>query len=193
MVRYIVRRLFWVVLLLFLVSLLTFVVFYSFPSADPAQLRAGRQPNPQLVEQIRHALGLDKPWYVQYWRYMKALVLHFDFGRSYHYNAPVRKQIFDAVAPTASLTIGAAVLWLLSGLAIGTVSAVRRGKLIDRLTMGGALAKAWGALDKQVTDQSYFIAWLWDNNIGLESSDVNGVPSRFNSGQWDFVFSSLKK
>src|SRR5919202_3918839 len=103
--RYVIRRLLWVVVLLFLVSLLTFVVFYSFPSADPAQLRAGRQPNPQLVEQIRHNLGLDKPWYVQYWRYMKNLVLHFDFGYSYHYNAPVRKQILDSVAPTASLTI----------------------------------------------------------------------------------------
>src|ERR687884_2264626 len=106
--RYIARRLLWVVVLLFAVSLVTFVVFYAFPSADPATLRAGRQPNPQLIEQIRHQLGLDKPWYVQYWRYMRALVLHFDFGRSYHYNAPVRKQILDAVGPTASLTIGAA-------------------------------------------------------------------------------------
>jgi peptide/nickel transport system permease protein len=70
---------------------------------------------------------------------MKALVLHFDFGRSYHYNSPVRKQIFDSVGPTASLAIGAAVLWLFTGVVIGTISAIRRGKLIDRLTMGGAL------------------------------------------------------
>ena len=70
------------VLLLLLVSAVTFIVFYTLPTADPAQLRAGRTPNPQQVEQIRHSLGLDKPWYVQYFRYMKALVLHFDFGRS---------------------------------------------------------------------------------------------------------------
>ncbi|HKP91877.1 MAG TPA: ABC transporter permease [Thermoleophilaceae bacterium] len=139
MVRYIVRRLLWVVVLLFLVSLLTFVVFYVFPSADPAQLRAGRQPNPQLVEQIRHRLGLDQPWYVQYWRYMRALVLHFDFGRSYHYNSPVRKEIFKAVGPTASLAIGAAVIWLVSGILVGILSAVRRGRLIDRVSMGVAL------------------------------------------------------
>ena len=137
--RYIIRRLLWVVVLLFLVSLITFIIFYAFPTADPAQLRAGRQPNPQLVAQIRHSLGLDKPWYVQYFRYMKALVLHFDFGRSYHYNVPVRKHILDAVAPTASLVVGAAVLWLVSGIAVGTISAVRRGKLIDRIAMGGAL------------------------------------------------------
>src|SRR5437667_9483752 len=108
--RYIVRRLLWVVLLLSLVSLITFIVFYAFPTADPAQRRAGRQPNPQLVEQIRHSLGLDRPWYVQYWRYMKDLVLHFDLGRSYQRNAQVRTEIFKRVGATASLAIGAAVV-----------------------------------------------------------------------------------
>src|SRR5947208_2064550 len=127
MLTYIIRRLLWMVVLLLVVSALTFIIFFVLPSADPAQLRAGRQPNPQLVEQIRHSLGLDKPWYVQYWRYMKALVLHFDLGRSYHYNVPVKREIFNAVGPTASLTIGAAVVWLLSGIAVGTISAVKRG------------------------------------------------------------------
>jgi peptide/nickel transport system permease protein len=65
LVRYIIRRLLWVVVLLFLVSFITFVIFYLLPTADPAALRAGRQPNPQLVEQIRHNLGLDNPWYQQ--------------------------------------------------------------------------------------------------------------------------------
>jgi peptide/nickel transport system permease protein len=160
--RYIVRRLLWVVVLLFLVSLITFIVFYTFPTADPAQLRAGRQPNPQLVEQIRHQLGLDKPWYVQYFRYMKALVLHFDFGRSYHYNVPVRKHILDAVAPTASLVVGAAVLWLVTGIAVGTISAVRRGTLIDRISMGGALV----AISAPVYWLGLVALYLFANDIG---------------------------
>jgi len=160
--RYIVRRLIWVVVLLFLVSLITFVVFYTFPTADPAQLRAGRQPNPQLVEQIRHQLGLDKPWYVQYWRYMKALVLHFDLGRSYQSNIAVKTQIFDRVGATASLTIGAAVLWLVSGIAVGTISAVRRGKLIDRLSMGGALV----AISAPVYWLGLVALYLFANDIG---------------------------
>ena len=62
MVRYIIRRLLWVVVLLIAVSFLTFIIFYTLPSADPAQLRAGRQPNPELVEQIRENLGLNDPW-----------------------------------------------------------------------------------------------------------------------------------
>jgi peptide/nickel transport system permease protein len=127
------------VALLFLVSALTFIVFYTLPSADPALLRAGRTPNPQLVEQIRHRLGLDKAWYEQYWLYTKNLVLHFDLGYSYHNDEAVKATILDRLPATVSLALGAAVIWLVSGIAIGTISAVRRGKLIDRLSMGGAL------------------------------------------------------
>src|SRR3954449_5490656 len=139
MLRYIIRRLLWVILLLFVVSALTFVIFYLLPTADPAQLRAGRQPNPQLVEQIRHNLGLDNPWYQQYYDYMNRLVLHFDFGFSYQNNIAVKQQIFDRLPATASLAAGAAVVWLLIGIAVGTISAVRRRSLFDRVSMGGAL------------------------------------------------------
>src|SRR2546421_11246629 len=107
MVRYIIRRLLWVIVLLFLVSFVTFVIFYTLPSADPAALRAGRQPNPDLVRTIRHELGLDRPWPVQYWLYMKKIVLHFDFGYSYQNSASVRAQIFDRLPATISLTAGA--------------------------------------------------------------------------------------
>jgi peptide/nickel transport system substrate-binding protein len=62
----------------------------------------------------------------------------------------------------------------------------------QRITDPTAAAKAWGEIDKEVTDQSYFVTWLWDNNIGLQSSNVNGIGSKFNSGAQDFAFSSLK-
>ena len=65
------------------------MIFYLLPSADPALLRAGRQPNPQLVEQIRHALGLDRPWYDQYVHYMARPFLHWDFGYSFQNNISV--------------------------------------------------------------------------------------------------------
>jgi peptide/nickel transport system substrate-binding protein len=51
---------------------------------------------------------------------------------------------------------------------------------------------AWGDLDKDVTNQAYFIPWLWDNNVGLQSTNLKGVSSKFNSGAYDFAFSSLK-
>jgi peptide/nickel transport system substrate-binding protein len=53
-------------------------------------------------------------------------------------------------------------------------------------------AQAWADLDKEVTDQVYFIPWLWDNNIGLQSKSMNGVSSAFNSGAFDFAFSSFE-
>ena len=61
-----------------------------------------------------------------------------------------------------------------------------------QITDPDASAKAWGELDKEITNQSYFIPWLWDNNIGLESTNMNGVSSKFNSGACDFAFSSFK-
>jgi len=137
--RYIIRRALWVVLLLLVVSAVTFVIFYALPSGDPAALRAGKSPSPEQLQQIRHTLGLDKPIYVQYWRYMKGIVLHFDFGYSYQNSQPVRQEIFDRLPATISLTVGAVVVWLLIGLPIGVISAVRSRSFIDRLSMGGAL------------------------------------------------------
>ena len=139
MVTYIIRRLLWSVLLLFVVSFITFVMFIVLPSADPAVLRAGRQPTPELIAAIRENLGLDKPWYVQYLVYMRDLVFHFDFGYSYQNNIAVRETIFDRLPATASLALGAAVTWLLIGIPIGIISAIKRGTLLDRAAMGFAL------------------------------------------------------
>ncbi len=91
------------------------------------------------MKAIQHQLGLDKPWYVQYGDYMKALILHFNFGYSYQYNTPVRTMIFSRLPATVSLAIGAAVIWLAIGIAVGTISAVRRRSRFDRLSMGATL------------------------------------------------------
>jgi peptide/nickel transport system permease protein len=163
MTNYIIRRILWVIVLLFLVSFLTFVIFYLFPSADPAALRAGRQPNPQLIEQIRHALGLDKPWYSQYFDYMNRLVLHFDFGYSFQNNISVKQQIFDRLPATMSLAVGAAVIWLVIGIGVGTISAVKRGSFIDRLTMGGALV----AISAPVYWLGLLALYLFSSDIGV--------------------------
>jgi peptide/nickel transport system permease protein len=137
--RYIIRRALWVILLLLIVSAVTFVIFYALPSGDPAALRAGKSPSPEQLQQIRHTLGLDKPIYVQYWRYMKAIVLHFDFGYSYQNSQPVRSEMFSRAPATASLTLGAVVVWLLIGLPVGVISAVRSRSALDRFSMGAAL------------------------------------------------------
>jgi peptide/nickel transport system permease protein len=187
MTRYIARRLLWMVVLLAAVSAITFVIFYALPSADPAVLRAGRQPNPKLIEQIRHQLGLDRPWYVQYGRYMKRLVLHFDLGYSYQNSASVKRQIFDRLPATVSLTLGAAVLWITSGVAIGTISAVKRGKLIDRLAMGGALV----AISAPVFWLGLVALYLFANDIGkLHVFPGSGTYTGLTNDPWHW-FTSL--
>lgn len=164
MTTYIIRRILWVIVLLFLVSFITFVIFYLLPSADPAVLRAGHQPSPELIAAIRKQFGLDKPWYVQYFNYMKALVLHFNFGYSYQNNIAVRTQIFERLPATISLAVGGAVVWLISGIAIGTVSAVKRGSLFDRIAMGGALVAI-----------SAPVFWLGLLSLYLFASDIGKV------------------
>jgi peptide/nickel transport system permease protein len=138
--RYIVRRVLWGIALLVIVSAVVFVLFYVFPSADPAKLRAGRTANPQLIEQIRQQLHLDDPVYVQFWDYMKGVFLHFDFGRSYTSQADVRTIILDRLPATALLVAGAVVMWLAMGLPVGIVSAIKRRSLLDRATMITTLA-----------------------------------------------------
>jgi peptide/nickel transport system permease protein len=161
--RYIIRRLLWVIVLLIVVSAVTFLIFYELPSADPAVIRAGRSPNPQLIAQIRHTLGLDKPIYVQYWRYMKSVVLHFDFGYSYQNSQAVRKEIFDRLPATISLTVGAVIVWLMIGLPIGIISAIRSRSFLDRMTMGAALL----AISAPVYWLGLVGLYLFANDIGV--------------------------
>ena len=136
---YILRRLLYMVVVLLFVIALTFVIFYVLPSADPAALRAGRQPTPETLAAIREQLGLDKPLYEQFWVYVKGLVLHFDLGNSFVNNADVRDLVFDRLPNTLFLISGAALLWFFTGVLVGTISAVKRGSLLDRAAMGSAL------------------------------------------------------
>jgi peptide/nickel transport system permease protein len=139
MAGYILRRVLWGFVLLALVSLLTFVVFYVLPSADPAQLRAGRSASPETLRQIRESLGLDRSLPAQYWTFLTNLVLHADLGYSYFSGASVGSLLVDRLPATISLTLGAIVVWLAVAVPLGVVSAVRRGTWIDKLTTGGAL------------------------------------------------------
>jgi peptide/nickel transport system permease protein len=139
MTRYIVRRVLWGIVLLLLVSALTFILFNVLPGANPAQLRAGRNPSPAIVARITHELGLDKPVYTQFYNYMKGIILHFNFGYSYYSSASVLGLIKDRLPATLSLTIGASILWLLAGIPVGIISAIKRGTLLDRSAMGIAL------------------------------------------------------
>lgn len=139
MIRYVIRRLLWGVALLIVVAALTFVLFRVLPTGNPAVLRAGRDPQPRLIKEIEAVLGLNKPLIVQFWDYMKEVFLHFNLGYSYYSSESVRSLIAERLPATLSLTIGAAVLWVVAGLSVGIVSALRRHSISDRAAMGTSL------------------------------------------------------
>src|SRR5919202_1879299 len=144
MAAYIARRLVWVAFLLFMIMLITFVIFTVLPSGDPAVLRAGRQPSPELIASIRHSLGLDKPKPVQFFNYVKDVVPFlghngFYLGYSYQNNQDVLRGSPTRLPATIFLTSGAVIVWLATGIPIGMISAVKTGSWADRLSMGLAL------------------------------------------------------
>src|SRR3712207_9492267 len=114
MLQYIVRRLLWVIVLLFLITLITFVIFTVLPAGDPASLRAGRQPSPELLASIREQLGLDQPKWKQFLDYLGQILPGFgdgvNFGFSYQNNSDVLPQILDRIPTTMVVAGGGVVL-----------------------------------------------------------------------------------
>ena len=139
MTRYVIRRILWGILLLIVVCALTFVFFRIFPSGNPAVLRAGRDPQPKEILEIERVLGLHKSLIVQFWDYMKEVFLHFNFGYSYYSQESVRTLVAERLPPTISLMVGAGVLWVVLGVSVGIISALRRHTFWDRASMGAAL------------------------------------------------------
>jgi peptide/nickel transport system permease protein len=159
-VRYVIRRLLGAVLLLFVVSVVTFGIFFLVPrlaGASPEDLASryvGKTASAEQVKLMADKLGFTDPLYVQYGRFAKALVVGADystgpttvhcpapcFGYSFLTQNPVWPDLTDRLTVTASLAAGAAVIWLVSGVAIGVLSALRRGSVFDRAAMGVALA-----------------------------------------------------
>jgi peptide/nickel transport system permease protein len=142
--RYIVRRLLWVVVVLLVVTSITYVVFFVMPSTDPAVTFAGKNPTPEQIEEVRHQFGLDKPVPVQYLTFIKHVFLGDQYGWpglgfSYSTRSPVKDQFYGRVLVTAQLAFGAALVWLAIGIPIGILSAIKRRTLTDRLSMGLAL------------------------------------------------------
>jgi peptide/nickel transport system permease protein len=130
MARFIVRRLIGMVLVLFAVSILTFLIFQVIPGGDPAIRMAGKNSTPVQIEAIRKTWHFDDNVFVQYWYTMKKVFS----GTlvSYSDQTNVTHQIWIGLPRTFSLAIGAAIIWMALGIALGLFSAVRAGRASDR-------------------------------------------------------------
>ena len=144
MVIYLARRLTWAVAVLLAVTALTFAIFYLLPPGDPALRFVGKQPTPENLALVRHNLGLDHPWYVQYGKFVKSIVVGDKYGwpglgYSYDSSVPIRDKIMEKAPRTFSLILGASIIWLAVGVLVGVISAIKRRTVFDRLAMGFAL------------------------------------------------------
>ena len=131
MARFIVRRLLSMLVVLFAISVLTFLIFNVIPGGDPALRMAGRQPDPGQLQRIREDWGFNEPIYVQYVKTM-GRVFSGDLV-SYSTQQNVTEEIAKRIGRTFSLAIGAAVLWMAFATALGLFTAIRAGRLSDRL------------------------------------------------------------
>jgi len=144
MLLYIVRRLLWAAVVVLIVLLLTFAVFFLLPAGDPALRFAGKSPTPESLALIRERLGLDQPWYEQFGLFVKNFVAGDEYGwpglgYSYNSNVSVLGEVQERAPRTLLLIAGAAFIWVVVGVSIGVLSAVKRRTLVDRLAMGFVL------------------------------------------------------
>jgi peptide/nickel transport system permease protein len=131
MLTFLARRLVGALLVCIVVTFIVFVIFIVVPGGDPAQRIAGKNATPQLIENIRHTWGFDKPFYDQYWVMLKKMFSG-DLV-SYTSQQNVVSQIVQGMPATFSLTIGAGIIWLFFGIVVGVTSAVKAGRTSDRL------------------------------------------------------------
>ena len=133
MLAYLIRRLIQAALILLGVSFITFFLLFVLP-ADPVRQIAGRSATPETVANIRHQLGLDQPFVVQYWRYLTGL-FQGDMGRSYLQKTEVATLITARLPATLLLMLSAIVAELVMGLTLAIVAAIRRAGALAQSLM----------------------------------------------------------
>ncbi|MDE3106946.1 MAG: ABC transporter permease [Acidobacteriota bacterium] len=129
------RRLVSAILGMFSISILVFLIFVATPGVDPAARIAGRSATPQVLAQVKHEFGLDRPLPIRYGLMMDHLFIKQDLASYVNVGDKVIPQIEAAAPVTLSLVLGAAVIWLVVGVAGGVIAAANRGKFIDPLIM----------------------------------------------------------
>jgi len=182
MSRFVARRLISMAFVLFAVSVITFLIFNVIPGNDPAVRMAGKQPTVEQIEAIRQEWGFDESIIVQYGTTMEKLFT----GNmiSYTTQLDVVNEIWKGLPRTLSLAIGAAVIWMLFGVGLGLYTAMRAGKVSDRLLTVLALVG--------ISMPVFWIGALMNHYLGFELSRALGFELFPNGGYVEFAESPLE-
>jgi peptide/nickel transport system permease protein len=201
-VTFLVRRVLVAVLLLFVVSVVTFSIFFLIPriaGASPEDLASryvGRTAGEEQVRATAEKLGFTDPLPVQYGRFVKGLVAgaEYDygpmtehcpapcFGYSFVNQAPVWPDLLDRLPVTISLAAGGAILWLIGGVATGVISALKRGSVFDRAAMGVALT----GVSLPIFFTGLLLLAVFSYKLGITAPGGSYVPLQQNPADWAY-------
>ncbi|GAN65621.1 ABC transporter permease [Acetobacter orientalis] len=167
------RRLGQTVFVLFGISVLVFAVFFATPGADPTARIAGRNASPQTLEKVRQEYGFNRPIPVQYATMMKKLFITQDLASYVDRGERVVPEIMRAAPVTLSLVGGAALIWVVAAITMGTLAAAFKDTWVDRTLMllgliGISIPVFWlGQVTNLVTQSRYHNTWLFSWVPGL--------------------------
>ena len=130
MLKYIVKRILYLIPILIGVSIIIFAL-KTFTPGDPARQILGNSATEEQVQEKREELGLNDPVYVQYFNYVKNIVLHGDFGDSYRTGEPVLSEIAPRLLTSAKITLGAVAIGAVIGILLGILSALKKYTWVD--------------------------------------------------------------
>jgi peptide/nickel transport system permease protein len=136
---FVVRRTLWAALVMFVITVLVFIIFFKTPGVDPARAIAGRNPSPQILAEIRAQFGLNRSLPIQYLLMMKRIFITRDLVSYSNQGQLVVPEIFAAAPATLSLVFGAALIWIVMAVVMGIGAARLRGTIFDPLLMVVAL------------------------------------------------------
>jgi len=173
----ILKRLGQMLFVMFGISVLVFLIFFATPGADPASRIAGRNASPETLAAVRKDFGFDRPLPVQYAFMMKRLFITQDLTSFVNRGWKVVPAVLDVAPVTLSLVLGAALLWVVGGVAIGLVAAATRGSVLDRTLMmlgliGVSMPVYWlGEVMNLLTQSRLHGTWMfsWVPPLGYKS------------------------
>lgn len=186
------------------VSMITFAIFFLVPrlAGQTPELMAARYVGPRArsdqYHEVAERLGFFDPIHVQYWHWLKAIFVGMEFnygngvehcpapcfGYSYLRSTPVWPDLLERVPVTASLAIGAAVIWVLFGVSTGVISALRRGSIFDRVSMGTALAGV--SLPIFFTGLMTLVIFSYGHPFRITAPGSSYTPFTENPAEWAY-------
>jgi peptide/nickel transport system permease protein len=181
-IRFLIRRIFFGLIVMWLVATAVFLLYFA-SHPDPARLLAGKSGSSQVINEIRQRLGVNRPLFDQYISFMGRLI-HGNLGYSFHNEESVNHMIAQALAVTASLAIGAAALWLVLGTSSGVLAATRPRSIADRSVTAGALF-FYSMPTFLLGELLLLVFFSWFHKIGITFFPGGGyVPLTEDPYQW---------